>query len=156
NPKIPVDAAGITHIDATREHEARPKLREWAKWLETGAPKNTQEHEIEIGSFKSSEHERFTERVRDSLATARRVVMMGSGLALLGRPVVVETLMRHAKNGRAKVEVYMANPFSPAVEMRLIEEEQGSIKPPDGKRGLLDRLFTLVHYWDEIGRPESV
>jgi hypothetical protein len=82
--------------------------------------------------------------------------MMGSGLALLGRPTVIEQLMQRAKQGKATVEIYMANPFSPAVETRLIEEEEGTIRPPDGKRGLLDRLSTLVRYWDQMGRPESV
>ena len=156
--KIPVDVAGITYIDATNEYAARPRLREWLNSLEQGTFASAEEYRghIEIQHFKSSEHEDFTERIRQRLPAASRIVMMGSGLALLGRPTVIEQLMQRAKQGKATVEIYMANPFSPAVETRLIEEEEGTIRPPDGKRGLLDRLSTLVRYWDQMGRPESV
>jgi hypothetical protein len=39
--------------------------------------------------------------------------MMGSGLAVLGHPAMVTHLMDRAAQGECRVEIYMANPFSP-------------------------------------------
>jgi len=156
-PKIPVDVAGITYVNASNEHGARPRLKEWLLSIQSQARERVrQPNETQIGYFLTSEHERFTERVRDRLAGANTIVMLGSGLAILGRPAVVENLMTRAASGKCKVEIYMANPFSPAVETRLIEEEQGSIRPPDGQRGLLDRVATLLDSWRRVGSPKSV
>lgn len=152
--KMPVDVAGIVYIDFANEWDAKLRLKEW---LDSIQAQPADPEVIGVGLFKSSNHERFTERIRMRLTVAKSIVMMGSGVAILGRPDVVDDLMRRAKAGQYdKVEIYLANPFSPAVEIRLIEEEQGSVKPPDGKRGLLDRLETLLHCWIYNGRPTCV
>jgi hypothetical protein len=153
-PKIPVDLSGIAYVDATNQYDAKRRLEEWIKSVENGP---VDPDVVRIGHFKSADHGRFTERVQNRLADASNIVMMGSGVAILGKPAVAEDLMRRAsKRKGGKVELFLANPLSPAVEMRLIEEEQGSIPPPDGKRGLLGRLEMLLSCWKRFGRPKNV
>jgi hypothetical protein len=154
DPKIPEDLAGITYINLTNEYAAKVKLKAWITSIEAGP---VHSDVIQIGHFKSSDHERFTERIQDRLAKAKNIVMMGSGVAILGRPGVVEDLMSRAASGNhSNVEIFLANPWSPGVEVRLIEEEQGSIRPPDGKRGLLARLDMLLACWQRFERPACV
>ena len=156
-PSLPVDIAGVTWIKVTNMNAAMPRLRDWLTQLESGGIKDIEIlDEITIEYLKHSERERFTQRLSDALATARNIVMTGSGVAVLGRPVVISKLMQRAANGECKVAIQLANPFSPAVETRLIEEEQGIIKPPDGRNGLLGRLNTLLHAWRTFGSPDSV
>lgn len=156
-PSLPLDIAGVTWIKVTNMDAAMPRLRDWLTQLESGGLKDSEVvDEITIDYLKQSERERFTLRLSDALATARNVVMTGSGVAVLGRPSVVRNLMQRAASGECNVAIHLANPYSPAVETRLIEEEQGIFKPPDGKTGLLGRLATLLHAWRTFGSPDSV
>jgi hypothetical protein len=156
-PSLPVDIAGLTWIKVTNMDAAMPRLRDWLGQLTAGGVKDSEVgDEITIDYLKQSERERFTLRLCDALATARDIVMVGSGVAILGKPSVVGNLMRRAASGECKVAIHLANPYSPAVETRLIEEEQGIFKPPDGKNGLLGRLATLLDAWRACGQPDSV
>jgi Predicted nucleotide-binding protein containing TIR-like domain len=154
-PSLPLDIAGVTWIKVTNMDAAMPRLRDWLIQLESGGVREIGD-EITIDYLKHSERERFTERLSERLATAHNVVMTGSGVAVLGRPSVVSKLMQRAASGECTVTIHLANPYSPAVETRLIEEEQGLFKPPDGKNGLLGRLATLLHAWRTFGSPDSV
>jgi hypothetical protein len=148
--KVAGDLAGLTAIQFDPQRTARPEL-EVRQWLQSLA-----EPGIERGApwiFKGSEHERFFAYFRERIPRAERVVMIGSGLAILGHPTVASSLIHGAA---APVEIYMADPWSPAVETRLIEEELGSVKPPDGRSGLESRLQTLLKLWQDAGRPEKV
>lgn len=153
-PKLPVDAAGVTVINVSKQYAATPRLNEWLKSLNSRVIEDPEE--ISVGYLKQSEHVRFTRRIGDRLIEASKIVMMGSGVAILGRPLVVEQLMRRAAEGKCTVEIYLANPYSPAVEVRLIEEEQGLPLPPDGKPGLLARLDMLLSAWRAVKCPPSV
>jgi hypothetical protein len=123
--------------------------------LPSHTDKNGKE-KISISCFECSEHGQFIESLQQRLETARKIVMMGSGVAALGHPTLVEKLMMRAAKRQCSVEVYIANPYAPAVEARLVEEELGGMKPPDGKQGLLARLSMLVRCWRQYGSPKSV
>ena len=156
-PSLPVDIAGLTWIKVTNMDAAMPRLRDWLAQLTSGGAKDSDVgDEITIDYLRQSEREKFTLRLCDALATARNIVMVGSGVAILGKPSVVGNLMRRAASGECSVAIHLANPYSPAVETRLIEEEQDTFKPPDGKNGLLARLATLLDAWRACDRPDSV
>lgn len=64
--------------------------------------------------------------------------------------------MNRAKKDDCTLEIYLADPNSPDVEMRLIEEELGDSPPPVGQLGLFRRLKTLMHIWERSGFSESI
>jgi len=157
NPTLPIDILGLTWIRVTDQHTARPKLREWLEGLKSATVTEQEAGgEISVEYFRESAGGKFTDRVSDALTKAKKVALMGSGVAILANPVLVDSLMRRAEGGECEVEIYLANPHSPSVETRLIEEEQGKIRPSDGKLGLLSRLRTLVDRWRTGGCPASV
>jgi hypothetical protein len=61
--------------------------------------------------------------------------LIGTGFYILRKDVIRKKLYPLIRAGR-ELEIYAANPFSPNVETRLIEEETGSPKPNIRKSGL--------------------
>lgn len=89
------------------------------------------------------------------LRDAKRVVLIGTGLNLLQKEAIFSDLADRAARGDCNVEVFMANPWSPDVRARLIEEELGPDKPPIGTHGLRLRLATILHRLKSLGWPAS-
>ena len=106
--------------------------------------------------FALSDSGEFVTHMEHLLSKARRVVLIGTGLNILQRDPVRLRLIERAAAGDCELEIYLADPFSPAVENRLIEEEAGAMKPPVGKSGLLLRLETLLDDWQRHGSPKNV
>jgi hypothetical protein len=102
-------------------------------------------------SHKGRFYEHFLGRARN----ARKIVMIGTGLNLLqGGPAATE-IMELVRAGRCEVEVYLADPYCPDVEARLIEEEMGEIKPPVGQSGLIKNLAFLLETWGNLGGSQG-
>lgn len=104
--------------------------------------------------FAKSDSTEFVAVGEALLQRARRVVLIGTGLNLLHRDPVFTALAERAASGDCAVEIYMADPWSPDVGTRLIEEELGALKPPVGQRGLIQRLSTILDTLDRLGWPE--
>src|SRR5207237_263634 len=94
--------------------------------------------------FALSDSGEFVEQMERLLKQARRVVLIGTGLNILQRDPLRRDLIVRAAAGECELEIFLADPFSPAIENRLIEEEAGAMRPPVGKPGLLARLDTLL------------
>lgn len=87
--------------------------------------------------------------------SADRVVLVGTGINIIQRdPIFLELTERVAKN-KCSLEIFLANPFSRAIEQRLIEEEIGNMKPPVGKAGLIRRLETILEKQRELEYPSN-
>ena len=107
--------------------------------------------------FRESNGADFKRFAQDRILNARRVVLMGTGLNILADPPFVRTLMRHAASMEAyHLEIYMADPKSPSIETRLIEEEMGAERPEVGERGILSRLYNLLQNWKELNCPRQI
>jgi hypothetical protein len=90
------------------------------------------------------------------LQRGKRIVLLGTGLNLLNNhDSVFPALAERAARGECTVEIYMADPWSPDVGTRLIEEELGTPKPSVGKYGLIDRLRSNIDTLDRMGRPNN-
>ena len=152
--KIAADLSGLTTIQFEPQRTARAEL-EVRRCLQSLDEPALERHGVPR-IFKGTEHERFFAYLRERIPQVERVVMIGSGLAALGHPTVATRLIQHGAAGKGRVEIYMADPWSPAVETRMIEEELGSVKPPDGRSGLESRLQTLLKLWQDAGRPEMI
>ncbi|MBU0908854.1 MAG: hypothetical protein KJ717_04745, partial [Proteobacteria bacterium] len=86
----------------------------------------------------------------------RLVVLIGTGLNILQRDPFAEEVMKRATEGHCRLEIYLADPSSPDVEVRLIEEELGDTSPPVGQPGLSRRLNTLMRLWERSGYSEDI
>ena len=84
------------------------------------------------------------------LAKADAVVMVGTGLSLLHADPRRKNLLQRIKEG-CQVEIYAANPFSPHVEVRLIEEETASPRPLIALAGLKKWLKDLLDEKEKLG-----
>ncbi len=97
-------------------------------------------HNSEI--YENSDDDKFVKDFKKYFFGAHRIVLIGTGFYILRQDTI---RMKQILMGiDREVEIYAANPFSPNVEMRLIEEETGNPKPNIGKSGLKDWLRELV------------
>jgi hypothetical protein len=64
--------------------------------------------------------------------------------------------MRRAADGQCRLEIYLADPESPAVQVRLIEEELGDARPSVGRSGLRHRLEALLEEAGRLGSPPTL
>jgi hypothetical protein len=83
-------------------------------------------------------------------------VLIGTGLNILHRDPIRKSLMNRAASGNCQLEIYLANPFSPAVENRLVEEQLGETTPPVGRPGLIQRLDALLKERERLGCSSSI
>jgi hypothetical protein len=147
--KIPTDLSGITMPPYT----APP--REGGSWQAAlGFATNQIKNSIrEIGRkpflasyateiFANSDDPSFVTLFKRLFDEANKVIMIGTGFYILRSDSMRANLHEHIRKGRF-LEIYAANPFSPNVETRLIEEETGNPKPMVGQRG-------LIEWWDEL------
>jgi hypothetical protein len=78
---------------------------------------------------------------------AKRIRMVGTGLALLmDNDPLRREIEDRGRDKRCQLEIYLADPLSPSVEDRLVEEELplGEGKPKVGQQGLERFLRTLL------------
>jgi hypothetical protein len=106
--------------------------------------------------FDRSDSTDFAAAVTPLLERARKITLLGTGLNLIQRDTLRWDLFKRAARGECQVEILLADPESPAVEERLIEEELGDVKPPVGRTGLIKRLDALLADWRRLGRPSSI
>jgi len=109
-----------------------------------------------VETFAASDSREFRNRVEALILAARHVVLIGTGLNLLNRDPFAREVILRAAHGDCRLEIYLADPASPRVRMRLAEEELGNYKPPVGRKGLEIRLTTLLAAWRSAGRPSSI
>lgn len=120
--------------------------------LGTNGPQSTQKPRF----FDYSDSADFAGYAERLFVRAKRIVLIGTGLNILHRDPIRQSLMQRAADGQCRIEIYLANPFSPAVENRLVEEQIGNTTPPVGKPGLIQRLQALLEERRRLGRPPSI
>ena len=106
--------------------------------------------------FATSDSNEFRSCVESRIGEARHVVMVGTGLNLLHRDSFVDDCLRRVEQGDLSLEIYLADPGSPEVQTRLIEEELGAHRPPVGRGGLQQRLHALVDEQQRMGFPRGL
>ncbi len=106
--------------------------------------------------FSQSDSTEFISYTETLLWQAKRVVLMGTGLNILQRDPLRHELMSRAARDECNLEIFLADPASPAVENRLVEEELGHIRPPVGRIGLQTRLESLLAERRSLRDPTSI
>lgn len=106
--------------------------------------------------FAQSDSAEFSGYMEALVSRARSFTLIGTGLNILSRDPFTRSCMERAAAGEMRLEIYLADPYSPDVETRLIEEEIGDLRPPVGQAGMIRRLETLLNMWHSLGEPESI
>ena len=100
--------------------------------------------ELKWDLIAESDSPSFEDIAKQTVLTAKRVVLIGTGLNLLQKDPFTKSLIQRVVHGECELEVYFADPQSPAVETRLIEEEHGDTPPRVGASGLSSRIGALL------------
>lgn len=121
-------------------------------------PKKPNQEDLKsILLFSQSESPGFIEHFHDQLSSANSIILIGTGINILHSDPIIEKLMQRIKDhADFKAEIYAANPFSMAVEERLIEEEAGTPAPRIGKEGLIQWLQMMLKEQAELNNPRNL
>jgi Protein of unknown function (DUF1045) len=109
-----------------------------------------------INVYAASDSSQFRDEVEGHILRARHVRLIGAGINIIQRDQFTRELIGRVTAGDCELEIYLADPLSPWVQTRLAEEELGSYKPPVGRKGLENRIQTLLAAWRSAGRPASM
>lgn len=123
-----------------------------SKWKQTLNQRKSSAKQI----FSSSDSAEFQKYASIRMYKAHRLVLIGTGLNILHRDPLSKKIMERAAEGHSKLEIYLADPFSPSIEIRLIEEELGDIKPPVGQFGLINRINALLEDWRKLDYANTI
>jgi hypothetical protein len=110
----------------------------------------------EVSIYVSSDNSKFSARLDQYLEHSKHMVMLGTGLNIISQNVSRhEMLIRRARTD-SYIEIYAANPFSPNVQTRLIEEEIAKPSPRIRKKGLVEWIVRLLKSRDELRDPSRL
>jgi hypothetical protein len=93
--------------------------------------------------YPNSDSTKFSDDFEHLFRQAEKILLIGTGFSILHRQTLFNLLVERVKH-HAHIEIYAANPFSPNVQMRLIEEETGDDRPEIRQKGLIDWLVKLL------------
>lgn len=93
--------------------------------------------------YPNSDSNKFTDDFERMLRQAEKILLIGTGFSILHRQTLFRLLVERIRHN-SSVEIYAANPFSPNVQMRLIEEETGEDTPEIRQKGLINWLVSLL------------
>lgn len=110
----------------------------------------------EIGVFTESQSTKFHQYFENLLENASRIVLIGTGLNVIQNDLIRNRIFEKSAKGECDIEIYLADPDSPAIEHRLVEEELGKKKPPVAYTGLISRLESLLSDWEILNSPEKI
>lgn len=105
--------------------------------------------------YAQSDSTAFVADLETLMSRARRIVLIGMGLNVLHREALAARVMKRAADKQCALAIYLADPDSPAVQTRLVEEELNA-KPSVGVRGLRQRLEGFLRMRDGLCRPEAL
>lgn len=156
---IPFDLKHYTHIIykgklASLKRQLESRIRWFAQNSESAVAALPFAKDRRI--FAQSESAEFQTYLQGLMLDAKSVKLSGVGLNIIQRDVFATKLLKNGAEGLCEIEILLSDPFSPAVEMRLIEEERGKIKPPIGRDGLIRRIETLLLMWRDLAQPDNV
>lgn len=100
--------------------------------------------------YAGSDSSEFTRHFERLLQEAKSIIMIGTGLNIISQSDDRRIMLAERAKTDAYIEIYAANPFSPNVQTRLIEEETGDPPPRMGKKGLVDWLKYLLEVREKL------
>jgi hypothetical protein len=105
--------------------------------------------------FDNVESDRFSPFFVKQLREARHIAMVGIGFSILRKDYIQRIFFSRMESG-CEIEICAANPYSPNVEMRLVEEETGAPMPTIGKQNLEKWLRDMLAKKAELGKRANL
>lgn len=108
--------------------------------------------------FEASGSLEFITDFKRRALEAKRIVLIGIALNFLWKDDVFRnSLIDKAAEGDCELEIYLANPYSPSIETRLIEEEirKEVERPLIGKRGIIGLIEAITERYKDKQKAES-
>ncbi len=93
--------------------------------------------------YPNSDSTKFSDDFEHLFRQAEKILLIGTGFSILHRQTFLQLLVERIRH-HSCIEIYAANPFSPNVQMRLIEEETGDDTPEIRQKGLISWLVSLL------------
>lgn len=107
-----------------------------------------------IAPVASPEFSEYFNRLIDR--ANHRIILISTGVSIIFQDAqILPKIIKGVNEEKFKLEIYMAYPYSPFIETRLIEEEIGEYKPDVGKAGLIGRLETLIVEKKKIQKQDN-
>ena len=106
--------------------------------------------------FPFSRRARVGELLNELAEKAREIKLIGTGLNILEKDSgFTDSILRRAAKNDCRLEIYLGDPYSPAVETRLIQENLGTAIPVSiGKKGIIDLAKDLSEQWANYPAPK--
>ena len=109
-----------------------------------------------VHAYSISQGNPFFTKVEQLLPHSKEILLVGAGLNLIWEKNILDTILERVATKQAKVRICMANPFSPHMESRYIEEEMRNENPLVGREGMRKNVRALVHKIAEAGNPDGL
>lgn len=109
-----------------------------------------------IGAYSRSQHPKFFAEVEKLVPTAKKIILIATGLNLIWEKHILDMLIERAQSGDASIVICLGNPYSPHVADRLIEEEMRGNRPPVGRDGIVRNAKALVERLESAGNPQNI
>lgn len=94
--------------------------------------------------FSNTQDPKFQERFMSLASEASEVILIGTGLAILEQNVITNLINLTNSGKLKKLELYLGNPYSHQVELRLWEEECGNHTPLIPKDVLKQKIESIL------------
>jgi hypothetical protein len=105
--------------------------------------------------YANSDDAEFSALFEQNLLEAKTIAMIGTGFNILRRDPMMKIFIRRIQDN-CQINILAANPFSPNVQTRLIEEETNEVKPLVGKAGLVEWMGRLLYLRKQMGNPSKL
>lgn len=119
------------------------------KWSKSKVEKSEKSF---IKSFPRSQHPLFFSEVESMLPSAKKMIFIATGLNLIWEKNIVDILIKRAQDKQVSITICLANPLSPHIEDRLIEEQMHNEPIPIN---LETNLKALVQKIINAGSPAN-
>jgi len=104
--------------------------------------------------FRNNDSPEFSAVFERYFEKATKIHMIGTGFNILRRESL-RMLLTERIRSNCELKIYAANPFSPHVQARLIEEEIGKPAPMVRQQGLISWLRGLLDIWGDLKQPPN-
>jgi hypothetical protein len=114
------------------------------------------EQQFFVKSYPRSQSAPFFAEIETLIPAAKNILLVGAGINLIWEKHIIDIIIQRVKAKEAKVTICMANPYSPHMESRYIEEEMRNENPSVGRDGMRKNVRALVHKIVEAGNPDGL
>ena len=110
-----------------------------------------------LNTYPLSEDREFSKEVKDLVARAKKITLIGTSLNLIEQENIIDLLIQQAnQNRQSSITICLANPSSSHIEDRLTEEGMsGGLPAPVGHEKIRGSISNLMRKLENAGYPSN-